>query len=236
MIRGLKIHQVLPSGWRGMFAPIGRVGIGVDLGTTTKKKSNPTAIAIIQQVALTYYARLVIRFKTKNPDVTRGMIEILLDLPHGLRVGRICVDATNERFFATDLKRDLLGKAIVELVINSESLEYRGQSMNYKSYLGNLFVNTIDDGYLALPPEPWLERDVRLVVSEKGSFDADVDEEGNHADTFDAIKLAIHALNLRGGPAQAREAAVGSFATSLPRSGIKSPFARLFDRKPSLIT
>jgi len=50
---------------------------------------------------------------------------------------------------------------VVELVIKSESINYLGESMNYKAYLGNLFVNTIDDGHLLLPQANWLRDDIR---------------------------------------------------------------------------
>lgn len=209
----IRVQDILPTGWRDVFTPNDPVGIGIDLGTTTKKKSNPTSIAVLQKVLNDFYARLVIRYKTNDPDITEALINQVHDLPHGLRARRTCIDATNERFFATTLRRNLMGKAVVVLVISSESTTYLGEKMNFKTYLGNLFVNTIDDGRLALPPEPWLEKDIRQVVRDRGMFDADVDEEGNHADAFDGIKNALHALTgSSAGPVEAHAAPVGTFS------------------------
>lgn len=212
----VRVQDILPTGWRDLLTPGDPVGLGVDLGTTTKKKSNPSAISVIQKVGNDYYARLVLRFKTNDPDITEALLYQALDLPHGLRSRRVCVDATNERFFASSLRRKLIGKAVVNLVVSSEATTYLGEKMNFKTYLGNLFINTIDDGRLALPPEPWLEKDIRQVQRDRGMFDADVDEEGNHADGFDSLKLALHALTGNAsGPVEAHAAPVGTFTKNI---------------------
>jgi len=233
MSRGIPINEVFPTGWRGYFAPAGRVGVGVDVATTTKGKSNPSSIAIVQEVGLDFIARLIIRFKTNNPEVTYRLVEQCLDLPHGLRIRRICIDATSERFFSADLKAKLSGRAVVEPVVSSESIEYLGQKMSVKSYLGNLFVNTIDDGHLWLPSESWMEKDIRSVKSERGSFEADVDEDGNHADCFDSIKLALHALITNGGPAEASAVSVGGLSRR-PIENWNNPYAQQFERKANV--
>jgi hypothetical protein len=229
----IHVDHILPHGWRDLFTPGDPVGIGVDLGTTEKRKSNPSAIAVLQRVTNDFYARLVIRFKTSDPDITESLIRKVHDLPHGLRARKTCIDATNERFFAINLRRKLMGSAVVALVISSESTTYLGEKMNVKTYLGNLFVNTIDDARLALPPETWLEKDIRQVVRDRGMFDADVDEEGNHADGFDAIKLALHALvGSTGGPVEAKAVPVGTFQRTLgqtwPIAGRKPTTSNLY--------
>ena len=197
--------QALPAGWPDLFAPDApRVGLGLDLGTTAKGKSNPSALVCVQQVGSFYYARLVARWKTAAPAVTRAMLRhVIQGLPHGYRPRRLCIDATSERFFAADLRREFAPLVRVVLVINSEATEYRGERMIFKVYLGNLLVNTFEDGRLALPADRWVHDDIRQVVRDRGTFDAPVAEDGAHADVFAALQLALHALVAKGGPVEA---------------------------------
>jgi hypothetical protein len=193
----LTVSDIFPADWHEHFAPAGRVGLGLDVGTTEKNKSNPSALAVTQEVGMNYFVRLLLRWKTSDPAVTTAIIKTAL--PHGLRARRLCVDATSER-------------------------------MNYKCYLGNLLVNTCDDGRLALPDAPWLTADLRSVTRSKGTFEAEVLEDGGHGDCFDAIKLSLHALMTRGGPAQARAAQVGAGlgVSGVDTSWLKNPHAGKF--------
>ena len=225
-------NNVLPADWRSVFLPNHpRIGIGCDPATTTKKKSNPSSIAVIQQVGLTFFVRVLLRFKTSDPRVTTAILRELLDLPHGLRCRRIAILATNERFFATGVKHEFAGLCPVELVIESEAHIYLGEPMSMKSYLGNQLVNTMEDGYLALPDYPWIQRDIRQVVREGGTFAADVDESGNHADGFCAIGAGLHTLLSGSGPAEASAAQVGSYgAANQALRKLHNPYAHLYDR------
>lgn len=132
------------------------------------------------------------------------------------------MDASNERYFAARVRKDLSALVPVELVVSSESTEFMGESMPMKTYLGNLVVNAMDDGLLAIPEARWLKDDFRLVVRDKGGFQNLVDSAGNHADVFDAAKLALHGLRGKG-RAEARAVAVGGGtnlgAMSLPAAG-----------------
>jgi len=94
---------------------------------------------------------------------------------------------------------------------------------------GNLMVNTAEDGYLALPSEEWVKSDVRSVVRERGTFEAEILEDGGHGDVFDACKLALHAIIAKGdgGRAEAAAAGVGSLAGhKAARPGLQNPRAR----------
>ncbi len=212
--RSVRLEAVLPAGWVDLFSrahPV--IGIGVDLGTTTNKKSNPTAVAVAQKVSLTTYMRLVLRFKNDDPAVLRALLEFILDgiRGAGLNVRRLCIDATNERFFAVDLRRELAARVPVELIINSEKTTYGGEEMLWKNYLANLFINTIDDGYLALPPERWLQLDVRQTVKDRGTFACEVLEDGGHGDCHRAMENALHAVVAKGGPVEAAAARLGGY-------------------------
>lgn len=228
--RRITVAEAWPAGWRGHLAG-GKLGVGGDIATTTKAKSNPSAIAVVEQLGLDFVVRALVRFKTDDPDVYAAMLNEAITVPEPMRARRICLDATSEKFFAVGQQKRLVGRVPVELVVASEKTAYLGEEMIFKVYLGNLLVNTLEDGRLWLPNEIWVRNDIRQVKREKGSFDAEVAEDGGHADCFDAIKLALHALISGGGPATASAAQVGSFGQSgLGRfvAGLKNPFANKF--------
>jgi hypothetical protein len=224
-----EIPNLLPIGWQDVLDPIApRLGLGYDIATTTKKKSNPSSITLMQEKGLADIARLIVRFKTADPSFARALIDYLLrSLPHGLKVRGLSVDASNERFYAIETQRYFRGRLPVHLIVSGETLQHRGETITYKSLLGNNLIATASDGYLALPACDWLEKDWKLVKLDQGRFYAEVDAGGNHADTFDSTKLAKWELTRGGGPARASAAATGSLGTAQPtRSGIRNPYAR----------
>jgi phage FluMu gp28-like protein len=209
----MKVAKALPAGWASFISPDHpRIGIGFDVGTTTKQKSNPSVLALTQEVGMTYFVRLLVCWKTKDPAIARALLNLILDgIPHGLRARRLCIDATSERYFAADLRRDFSSRIPVDLIVASEATEYMGEKMIFKQYLGNLLVNTIEDGYVALPKENWVQKDFRSVIRDRGTFEAEVDEDGRHGDCFDAVKLSLHALIMPGGQVNASAAQVGTY-------------------------
>lgn len=229
--RTLNVSQVWPEAAWDLFGD-GQIGGGMDVATTTKAKSNPSAIAFTEKVGIDFVVRAAIRFKTDNPAISKAILLYAMERlkERSKRIRKFCVDATNERFFAAGLRDELAGRLWVEPVVSSETLEYLGEKMTFKSYLGNLFCNTINDGHLFLPQADWLRDDIRQVKEDRGTFVAEPDEDGNHADTFDAIKQSLHALNSTSGPAKANAAQVGTFGGSKKpmRPGILNPFAKLF--------
>jgi hypothetical protein len=215
-----------PPGWRDLLGG-GRIAIGFDPATTEKKMSNPSALAVVEQVGGVFFARLVLVFKTGDPAASRALLREALDLGPGRRARRVCIDATNERFFATGLKQELAGQAVCELVVSSEKTALGGGEMSFKTWLGSLLVRQMEDGLLALPESRYLKEDFRLVVRDRGGFDNQTDQQGRHGDTFDAVKLALHGLLSHGGTTHAEAVPVGS-ATGAPlrRAGWRNPFLR----------
>lgn len=201
----ISIPELFPAGWRDRFVPQYRTVVaGFDVATTAKQTSNPSALTVGQMAGDSLFARLVLRFKSADPALTYRLIKMAADLPHGLRIQRLCIDATSERYFAVDLRRKLLDLGIVvELVDSASSILHMGEKMSMKSYLGNLAVNAFDLGRIALPECAWLRDDIRQVYRTRGTFDADVDASGNHADAFDSIKLCYHAGTRGSGPVEA---------------------------------
>lgn len=222
---GIHVSQVLPKDWRDLILPGHPVGIGVDLGTTEKAKSNPTAIAICQRVMPDVYCRVAARWKTNNPDVTRHVLAAATMLPHGLRP-TLCIDSSNERFFAADLKKTYAPRCKVILYVAGEAIEHKGERMPKKTYVGNLLRNDLNDSRLAIPPDDWIYRDLRLVQDEAGGFTFNLDEDGNHADFAQALMLALFALDQRsGGP-------ITADAISFARDTVPAPRGD-YNRRPS---
>jgi hypothetical protein len=231
----VNVDAILPADFlAGVMSEHPTLGLGMDVGTTTKGTSNPSVLALCQKVFFEQRFPLIVRWKSSDPAVARAIIRAVVAglAAMNLRARRLCVDATSEKLFAVDLRRALAGIIPVELVVNSAALDYGGERMLYKAYLGNLFVNTAEDGYMALPPEPWVKTDVRSVVRERGTFEAEVTEDGGHGDVFDACKNALHAITAKGGGVgEIAATGVGLFGgVQQPRRGIQNPF----DRKPKL--
>lgn len=206
------------------------LGLGLDVATTDKGTSNPSSLALVEKVRMDYVVRLLLRWKTADPDVARAIIMSVLMKIAPRRVRKFCIDATNEKYFATDLKKHLGALVPTELIVSSEKMKYLGEEMLFKVYLGNLLINTMEDGHLAICDETWVKDDFRLVKRDRGSFTAEPDSAGNHADTFDAVKLGLHGVMGVGGPAEGNAAQVGQFGAQSAQGQWKNPFASLFNK------
>jgi hypothetical protein len=120
----------------------------------------------------------------------------------------------------------------VILISSGESTVYLGEKMSNKVYLGNLFINALDEGRIAVADEEWVGKDWRLVKRTAGSFETDVDEGGNHGDTFDSSKLSLHGLDGVGGPAEAFAAQVGNFRSGSDTGRILlNPYASRYEHR-----
>lgn len=181
----------LPHDWLPRFTG-GVIGVGVDPATTEGEKSNPFAIAVTEHtLAGDYCARMVFRFHSADPAKCKAYLR---EIAGAVRPRAMALDATSERFWCAEVKEELQHLCPVLLVVSSEVTEYMGEKMKVKTYLGNLAVNAFEDRRAALPNDPRIKADMRLVRREKGGFNNDVDSSGNHGDTFDAFKLAVHAI------------------------------------------
>jgi hypothetical protein len=205
----------LPIDWRKFIVPGAPTVIAQDPATTEGQKSNPSGLVIAQRVGGRVRFPVICRYKTSDDRQQKAILREACDLPLGTKVSRIGIDASNERFYAAQVQRELRDIAPVELIVSSEvpreleSLTAR-ERMNFKTYMGNLLVNMMDDGAVELPLSRWVKDDWRLVVRVRGGFDNIVDSSGNHGDTFDAAKIATYLLMKRGGPAEVMALSVGS--------------------------
>lgn len=207
--------------WIAEHTGAGRVGIGWDLATTEKGSSNPSAVSVVERDGQEDLVRAVIAWKTRDPGLAmeriRKVIEAVEARPKGGRARRLCIDGTNERYFAEQARKDLCAQIPVEVVIASESIAVPGaEPMNMKQYLGGLLVGRLDDNHLTLPPERYVREDFRLVKKDRGSFVCEPDVQGRHGDTFDSTKLAERALET-GGPVEAAAVNTGSLPDGFGR-------------------
>ncbi|MGA2662468.1 MAG: hypothetical protein ABSH34_33730 [Verrucomicrobiota bacterium] len=108
----------------------------------------------------------------------------------------LAIDATSERYFAEDLRKQFAPLLPVLLVVASESLHKPGldKPTNWKEFLGDQYLALLHDNRLTLPPDDYVRADHRLVLKDRGRFVCEPDSLGRHGDTFDAAKLALHAL------------------------------------------
>lgn len=200
----------------------GQVGIGWDLATTEKATSNPSAVTVLERQGNDLLARAILTWKTADPALAderiRSVVEAVAGRREGGKARRLCIDATNERYFATQMQRELRGLLPVELVVGSETHQKPGgEPMTMKQFLGALLCAEAEDNHLTLPASRYIREDFRLVKKERGSFVCEPDGQGRHGDTFDSTKLAIHALGSgRGFLGTAIPAGLGGYSTAAP--------------------
>lgn len=185
----------------------GRICLGYDVATTEKRKSNPSSITVIEEAGAIYWQRLVVRFKTEDPEASLQAMTSILDAiraaGHESSFGELNVDSSNEKYHAQTVRKRFRSRLRVNLIGGGESVIWQGEKFSYKTLLGQLYVSAFEDRKIAMAAEEWLAKDHRLVTNHAGSFAAEVDEGGNHADTFDSGKLALWGF-LRGGRSETK--------------------------------
>jgi hypothetical protein len=151
----------------------------------------------------------------------------------GKKPRRLVIDASSEKYYAADIRTAFARRCPVELIGGNQKLKFRGEELDAKSLLGNMYCSGLEDGLILLPAGEWIELDHRLVKREAGRFVTDLGPGGEHGDTFDAGKLAYWGLQGGGGPAQAHGAAVGSMGgrnAIMTRPGLIGPIGHMIGR------
>ncbi|MBQ9727097.1 MAG: hypothetical protein IJV65_06290 [Kiritimatiellae bacterium] len=200
----------LPAGWTDLLEPSAPTAVGCDPATTENEKSNPTGLCITQEIGGLYVARLVVQYKTSDPLKARAILREAVEgcRRRGCPVRALVLDATSERYWCAETKAELEPLCEVVLVVGGEKTEHQGESMTWKTFLGNLAVGAIEDGRAALPDARGLRDDFRLVKRSKGGFDNAMDNAGHHGDTFDGFKNSLWGLLVPLGNGEAEAAAV----------------------------
>ena len=194
--RGMEMNCIwcedeLPPDWTAHLIPGAETSIGADPATTEKEKSNPFAVCVTQLIDGIYAGKVFFRFHSSDGAKCRS---VLTEMCETTRPRCLSIDATSERFWAAETRTAIEHICQVELVVASETIEYEGSMVNFKSYTGNLAVNAIEDRQSALPPAKACRDDFRLVRRFRGGFDNLQDNAGHHGDSFDAYKLSLYGL------------------------------------------
>lgn len=182
----------------------GPVGIGYDVATTEKGTSNPSSITVMERQGIEVIARITVVWKTRDPAIAkeriRTVLETVRDRKEGGRARRMAIDASNEVYFATEVQTEMGDLTMVELVKGGETVEQPGREpITKKALLGNQLVAVFDDNQITVAPHRYIKTDMRLVKRDRGSFACELGANGEHGDTFDSHKLALHALNSTAG-------------------------------------
>jgi hypothetical protein len=207
----------IPSTWADRLTT-GPLSLGYDVATTQKKTSNPSALAVMQTEGRLTHTRLLVSWKTREPIVAEQLLSAVLEdiEARRLKPRRLIIDASSERYYAAAIRTRFGGRCPVELIAGQDKLEFRGERLDAKTLLGNLYVSALEDAHITLPAGEWIEADHRLVMREAGGFTTLLGPNGEHGDTFDACKLAYYGLNATSAPLTASSILtlqVGTIAT-----------------------
>ena len=175
------------------------VGLGFDVATSTKGKSNPSVVSLLEEHGPEWIVRCRFIWKTKDPEIANQRILSILGVleRRGIRPRALAQDATNERYYAEQTRKYFRAKVPVVLVVASEAVDKPSldKPTNWKEYLGNQLIAKLDDNNLTLPSDEYTRVDYRLVMKDRGRIVCEPNDQGMHGDCFDADKLAAHALN-----------------------------------------
>jgi hypothetical protein len=184
----------------------GRVGIGFDIATTTSETSNPSSVTVTELLGVERFSRGIFVWKEKKPQIVRERLKQIVaavkDRPQGGPARRMCIDASNERYFAEETADELSPFIPVELVVASTSVQPPGYSeaTNFKTWLGDMYSTEVNENHYALPSAEYIKTDQRLTVKDKGRYDCVPNMAGMHGDTFDSGKQAEYALTSKAAP------------------------------------
>jgi hypothetical protein len=175
-----------------------RLGLGFDVATSTKGKANPSVVSILEEHGPEWIVRCRFIWKTKDPEIANQRIISILNVleRRGVRPRALVQDATNERYYAEEVRKQFRAKVPVVLVVASESVDKPSldKPTNWKEYLGNQLIARLDDNNLTLPSDEYTRVDYRLVMKDRGRIVCEPNDQGMHGDCFDTDKLAAHAL------------------------------------------
>jgi hypothetical protein len=203
----------------------GSVTLGLDLGTTTKEKSNPTALSGVMPEGDGFHTPFCAWWKTSDGRVTIGRVkQVVIALKAaGVTVNGLGIDGTSETLFARALREELADLCEVTIYIGGANVEGEkdidGGNVNVKAFKGNTLSNLAESDKLSLPGGRGVYDDFMLVKKRGGTFDASIGSQGQHGDVFDSVALGIIKA-LKKGSVEAYDMPVGDAGGM---SGSRSP-------------
>lgn len=184
----------------------GPVGIGVDVASTTGATSNPTSVSVMERVGQERPIRLIVCWKEKREAMQRERLREILRVVRERRSGspaqKLCIDGSNERLFAEGTATELRGIVSVDVIVASETVEpvppgYEKTGVNYKTYTGDRYAMSVNEGRVPLPSHEYVKQDHMLPIKDAGRYVCTPEPNGMHGDTFDSSKLAELSLDRR---------------------------------------
>ena len=186
------IPSLIGTVWADSYATGMPCAAGLDMASTTEKKSNPSSLTITQYINGVYYELFTLRFKVGEYNILRELLRYVLHaLPWGA-LQELAVDTSNEKLAGSKLASDL--NAPVVGYSGGQNVTLQGQAVKAKYAMGVSYVQAYEDRRLAIATPKWLADDRRSVQRNGDQFTAPVTAEGYHADTFDSGKLALWGL------------------------------------------
>lgn len=183
----------------------GKVTIGYDPATTTKSTSNPSGITVTESKGSARAQRLVMHWKEREPAVViermKAVCRVIEGRAEGGKAACLGIAATNERYFARQLRTALSNIVPVELIIESESMNAPGydKPVSVKIYLGDIYSAAVNENRYDLPAGEYFKMDQRLTVKSGGTYACDVDAlTGAHGDSFVSGAIAEFLQNKPG--------------------------------------
>jgi hypothetical protein len=226
-------RQAISSEWADLLTE-GPISLGYDIATTERGTSNPSGITVLQKEGMVNISRLIVTWKTAEPAVARQLISCILDdiAARDRKARRLVIDASSEKYYAADIRTAFSRRVAVELVGGNQKLSFRGEEMDAKTLLGNMYSAAMEDGFILLPTGAWIELDLRLVKREGGRFITDLGKGGEHGEVFDSGKLAYWGLHSGSGKVSAKAISVGGISSKkASRPGIIGSIAKHLGRR-----
>jgi len=197
--------------------------LGLDVASTEGKKSNPTSLSLAAQPGLKLVVPWTMWWKTSDPDITTERVCSVIGglLRLGVKIRRLCIDASGDRLFARSLAKVVMSRfgIPVSLCIATEAIVYLGDKVSLKYLQGHRLSSAVEGGQAELPFSRYMYDDFMRVSKAGGSYECSLGTNGEHGDTFDSVKQAQHGF-YSAGRAEAEGVAVGSQQGAKQRSDI----------------
>ncbi|HPA21476.1 MAG TPA: hypothetical protein PLU30_27290, partial [Verrucomicrobiae bacterium] len=147
-------RDAIPASWIDALAPSGEIALGYDVATTEKGTSNPSSLAVMQRVIPVVRVPLLLSWKTRDDRVAKAILRHVIDALANSRrkARRLVVDASSEKYYAAQVRREFGADVPVELYVANEKKSYKGQELDGKTLLGNLYCAALEDALVELPP------------------------------------------------------------------------------------
>ena len=101
-------------------------GVGLDVATTSRSSSHPSRLTVTEKRGHDHVQVLVALWKERQPQVARDRLRQVLEAigarASGGRARRLCIDASNERYFAQETADLFAALLPTELVVNSSAI------------------------------------------------------------------------------------------------------------------